>query len=852
MARSVSRACSSRAAASRSALRSSSRPAASAARIASRSRRPASSAARVAAATAVARRALALVGLLQRSGGGRELRLGGPRLAGRLRRPSAVASSRSRRSASTTVPVLPARNARPRSASMPRPSRVTAMPRVTSASSAASSTRLMPSSSPAGAPGASGTRLGQRPAALGRRAAAEAVEAEQRGAGQAGVVEQRHRVGGGRRHGLARPPREAPRRGRRGHRAAARDRAPAARPARAGGGRRAPARRRGRAPGRPPRPGQRRPARRRRRRRGSSRALAPSRGGRRPRCGRQRPRSARPGAQPWPPRQRPRPRPGRRRDPRARRPARPPPPPARRRGRRRPAPAPTPRARRARRGCTAVDLGQLAPRRERRVEGVGHLAHQRGQRHLALVVPGRRQRGGVHLRLGRGARLLGPRRGRLGVEPLGPRQQPAAVVGQRAEPLGQRLTPGGEAIEPAGEAPVPLRCALLLADQATQLALDRLALGGGGGDRRVEPRALARRPARGRPAIRARSRRAAAICDDVELDPGGVDLAGQRRGALGGRGLQGERPQPRLQLAPRGRGPAPGWPRPAPACCVARCRRRLYLPRPGRLLDEARAGRPGATAGSRRRGPGETIACSSRPRPASASASCTSSRRTASRFSRYWASASRRSRRMTEISGRPVPKRAVLVVEHQLDLAQAGRLAPRRAAEQHVGRHLRAAARSAAGWPSPTAGLGDVRLARSRWGRRSTAMPGSKRSSTGSAKLLKPRSAASSGTSGATAFGLRRGAGARAAPPPARSPSCERPAPRADLDAADDGDRLEVLRVGRAGVAHDHVLYGPALTLQGLLELRLRVEAALLRPREALARTSVTTASRTASQPCAR
>lgn len=56
-----------------------------------------------------------------------------------------------------------------------------------------------------------------------------------------------------------------------------------------------------------------------------------------------------------------------------------------------------------------------------------------------------------------------------------------------------------------------------------------------------------------------------------------------------------------------------------------------------------------------------------------------------------------------------------------------------------------------------------------------------------------------------------------------------------DLLAGDESDGLEVLVMGRAGVTHNDVLYGSPLTLQGLLELRLGVETALLRPLEALA-----------------
>ena len=586
VARSVSRACSSRAAARRSALRSSSRPAASAARIASRSRRPASSAVRVAAAT-VSRAARscssaccsAAAAVANASSAARASPAACGGVGGRL---VALTAQRQHHGAGAAgaegeAAVGVDATAVARDGDAARDERQ--LGRVVDEVDALEQTRR--------STGSQRHEIGQRPAALGRRAAAEAVEAEQRGAGQVGVVEQCDGVGGGRCDGLAGAPGE--RRGDGGlealagldqverqlhaslAQAAHGGRQPVAAVERTvgglgagGGGLRAAG---GGA------------ARTRERSRSRSRtdsavvraAAAAAWAAASAAVAAVASASAAASAASSPARDAARAAASATRAS-ARAPA---------------ASACSDRLADVVRGAVgaAVDLGQLLPGGQRRVERAGDLAHQRGQGLLARGVVGGGQRGGVRVGLGGGAGLLGPCGDDLGVEPVGPRQRPAAILGQRRQPLGQRLAARGQAVEAAGQAPVPLGRTLLLADQPGQLALDRLALGGRDGDGGVEPGALGADlleiggDARAQPPGGGDLRRR-------ELDARGVDLAGQRRGALGGRGLQGERPEPRLQLGLEvagarevGLDPRQLARRPVAAA--------LVLAEPGRLLDEA-------------------------------------------------------------------------------------------------------------------------------------------------------------------------------------------------------------------------------------------------------------------------
>ena len=275
------------------------------------------------------------------------------------------------------------------------------------------------------------------------------------------------------------------------------------------------------------------------------------------------------------------------------------------------------------------------------------------------------------------------------------------------------------------------------------------------------------------PAIRARSRRAAAICDDVSSIRAASTSPARAAARSAAEACRASGRSRAFSSASRSRARARLASTRA-SFCVARCRRRLYLPRPAASSMKPRrsAGRDSRISSTR---PWLTIACSSRPRPASASASCTSSRRTARRFSRYWASASRRSRRITEISGRPLPKRP-----SSLSRTSSTSHSPdgwRRAEPPNSTSAATCVRSSLGGWlaiahcrPSATFDLPEP------FGPTMTAMPRSKCSSTGSAKLLKPRSFSVFRYMGRYRLRLAsRCCERERARPPARSPSSSGP-----------------------------------------------------------------------------
>ena len=190
------------------------------------------------------------------------------------------------------------------------------------------------------------------------------------------------------------------------------------------------------------------------------------------------------------------------------------------------------------------------------------------------------------------------------------------------------------------------------------------------------------------------------------------DLVGELLGPLGGGRLQRERPQALAHLLLDV----------ASALDLRRDTRELQLGAVPAALELAEAGgfldqraplRRRLRASISSTLPWLTIECIEPPRPTSASSSTRSVRRTGARLTRYWPSPPRTSRRAIgdlRVVGRP-PKRAVLVVEDELDLAVLGRLALAAAREEDVVGLLRPqlARRQAAGRPDDR--VGDVRLA---------------------------------------------------------------------------------------------------------------------------------------------
>ena len=205
---------------------------------------------------------------------------------------------------------------------------------------------------------------------------------------------------------------------------------------------------------------------------------------------------------------------------------------------------------------------------------------------------------------------------------------------------------------------------------------------------------MRRQSARSSSAIRARS---AAIS------------TAQLLGALGRRRLQRERTQPLPHLlldVPRAldlhRDPRELQLGPMPAP--------LELPEPAASSTSARRS-SGFEASTCSTLPWPTIECIAEPSPTSARSSTRSVRRTAARFTRYWPSAPRTSRRAIETSLKSSSAEgAVLVVEDELHLAVLGPLAVPAAREEDVVRLLgpELGRRQRPGRPDDR--VGDVRL----------------------------------------------------------------------------------------------------------------------------------------------
>ena len=167
----------------------------------------------------------------------------------------------------------------------------------------------------------------------------------------------------------------------------------------------------------------------------------------------------------------------------------------------------------------------------------------------------------------------------------------------------------------------------------------------------------------------------------------------------------------------RGRGRARARPPPAPASTRPGCGGAGTCPGPAASSTNRRRSCGLASRISSTR-PWPITECISRPRPVSDSSSSTSSRRTRARLMKYSLSPSRvrpaHDRDLAELDR----QRRALVVQHQLDLADAGRRPRVGAAEQHVQTGRARAAGPATAPPSPTAGRRRCSTCRCRWARR--------------------------------------------------------------------------------------------------------------------------------------
>ena len=195
----------------------------------------------------------------------------------------------------------------------------------------------------------------------------------------------------------------------------------------------------------------------------------------------------------------------------------------------------------------ARQLGRGAACRQRRLAALAGACG--GRRQLALVDRGERRLGCAQAlgRLDRGFRLKPKRRG-LGREPVGQLALPRRLGRDVGQALRERLAARAQALDGRGQRDAVRRSLFLLAQDAGELALGlraaggdlgqagggRVALGAGGGQ--IVLALAARSPRLGQ-------------CRGQQAQARLGDLAPERLGALGGRGLQLERAQAGAQLA---------------------------------------------------------------------------------------------------------------------------------------------------------------------------------------------------------------------------------------------------------------------------------------------------------------